>query len=128
MATTRLTEIEIYDDGIGFEFVSPSEALEQLADAFSGEVLSIEVTPDDGSVVVVRVADDGLVVICHEGNKVDIVGGRAELDGFARWLRSVVTARPTAPSAIRYHAHLEHYPGHPWLSAESEPVAVTLSD
>lgn len=44
----------------------------------------------------------------------------------AAWLRSVA-AGPKIPSAVRYHAHLEHYPAHPWLAADSEPVVVTLS-
>jgi hypothetical protein len=66
---TRLPEIEIRDGGIGFALRGPPEALIQLAEAFSGDVLSIEVTPDDGSVIVVRLADDGPVIMRHEGLK-----------------------------------------------------------
>lgn len=106
--------------------VAPGEALIQFAHAFS-EALSIEITPDDGSVVVVRLADDGPLVISHDGNRVDVVGGRAALDAFAEW-RRFVAAGPAVPSEIPYHAHLESYPGHRWLAAESDPVVVTLSD
>jgi hypothetical protein len=124
---TRLPEIQIHDEGIGFELIAPGEALVQLADAFSGAVLSVEVTPDDGSVFVVRVTR-GPVVISHDGTNVSAVGGRAELDGFGAWLRSVVAAAPEEPPAIPYHAHLEHYPEHPWLAASSDPVVITMSD
>jgi len=36
---TRLPEIEILDNGIGFTLSAPAEALTQLADAFSGDVI-----------------------------------------------------------------------------------------
>jgi hypothetical protein len=121
----RLPEIEIHDDGIGFALHGPRDALTQLADAFSGDALSIEVTPDDGSVIVVRLADGGPVTMRHEGLKVDIVGGRAALDQLAVALR-FVAAGPAIPSSVPYHAHVEHYPGHPWLAADSEPVVVGL--
>jgi hypothetical protein len=122
---TWLPAIEVRDDGFGFELSGPSEALVQLADAFSGDVVSAEVTPDDGSVIVVRVANEGPVTIRHQGLRVDIVGGRAALDQLADALR-FVAAGPAVPSTVPYHAHVEHYPGHPWLSAESEPVVVRL--
>jgi hypothetical protein len=48
---TRLPEIHINDQGVAFEPLASPEGLTQLASTFSGEVLSIEVTPDDGSVV-----------------------------------------------------------------------------
>jgi hypothetical protein len=124
---TRLPEIEIREQTVGFELAAPAEALLQLADAFSGEVRSIEVTPDDGSTLVVGVTT-GPVTLSHEGPRVEISGGRNELDGFAAYLRSVVATRPARPRSIRYHAHLEYYPEHPWLSANSVPVVVTLTD
>jgi hypothetical protein len=122
---TRLPEIEIRDDGIGFALHGPPEALIQLAEAFSGDIRSVEVTPDDGSVIVVRLADEGPVIMRHEGLQVDIVGGRAALDQLADALR-FVAAGPAVPSSVPYHAHVEHYPGHPWLAADSEPVVVGL--
>lgn len=36
---TRLPEIEVSDHGVGFELWAPSDALIQMADSFSGEVL-----------------------------------------------------------------------------------------
>lgn len=122
---TWLPFIEIHDNGFGFELHGPSEALIQLADAFSGDVVSAEVTPDDGSVIRVRLANEGPVTIRHQGFRVDIVGGRAALDQLADALR-FVAAGPAVPSTASYHAHLEHYPGHLWLAAESEPVVLRL--
>jgi hypothetical protein len=101
----------------------PAEALTQLADAFSGDVISIEVTPDDRSVIVVRLTE-GLVTMRHEGSNVEIVGGRDALDDLAYTLR-FVAAGPVR-SSIPYHAHVEHFPGHLWLSPDSEPVVVQL--
>jgi hypothetical protein len=116
----------VHDHGVGFELWAPSEALRQLADAFSGEVLSAEITPDDGSVLIIRVTA-GPVVISHDGVRVEIVGGREALDELAVWLRFAADG-PQVPSTVRYHVHIEHYPGHPWLAPASEPVVVTLSD
>jgi hypothetical protein len=121
---TWLPFIEVRDDGFGFELSGPSEALTQLADAFSEDVVSAEVTPDDGSVIVVRLINEGPVTIRHQGLRVDIVGGRAALDQLADALRFV--AAGPAGRSLPYHAHVEHYPGHPWLAAESEPVVVRL--
>jgi len=121
---TRLPEIEILDNGIGFTLSAPAEALTQLADAFSGDVISIEVTPDDGSVVVVRLTE-GPVTMHHEGSNVEIVDGRDALDHLAGTLR-FVAAGPQVPSSVPYHAHVEHFPGHLWLAANSEPVIVHL--
>jgi len=121
---TRLPDIQIRDDGYGFTLLAPAEALIQLADLFA-EALRVEVTPGDGSVIVVRRADDGPVTMRHEGLNVEIVGGRDVLDNFADTLR-VVAAGPTVPSSIPYHAHVEHFPGHLWLAANSEPIVVHL--
>jgi hypothetical protein len=94
---TRLPEIEIHDQGVGFELAGPGEALVQLANAFS-QALRIEVTPDDGSVVIVRLTD-GPVILSHNGTTVEIVGGREQLDELAETLR-FVAAGPTTPSAV----------------------------
>jgi hypothetical protein len=120
-----LPEIEIHDQGVGFELAGPGEALLQLANAFS-QALRIEVTPDDGSVVIVRLTD-GPVILSHNGTTVEIVGGREQLDELAETLR-FVAAGPTTPSVVGYHAHVEHYPGHPWLAVGSEPAVITRSD
>jgi hypothetical protein len=102
---TWLPFIEIHDNGFGFELHGPSEALIQ--------------------VIRVRLANEGPVTIRHQGFRVDIVGGRAALYQLADALR-FVAAGPAVPSTASYHAHLEHYPGHLWLAAESEPVVLRL--
>ena len=133
MARVRwLPGIEVHDEGVGFELIAPPLALVQLAEAldhlvgtFSEGVVSTEITPDDRSVLVFRLTN-GPVVISHERMHVQVVGGRAELDGLAAFLRSVA-AGPSKPSGVSHHAHLEHYPGHPWLGTDSEPVVISLS-
>jgi len=80
--TTWLPSIEVRDTGEGFEVLGPREALTQLAEAFAGDVISAEVTPDDGSVIVVRVLDDGPVVMRHQCSHVEIAGGRASPRSF----------------------------------------------
>lgn len=119
--TTWLPQIEVHDDGAGFSVLGPPEALTQLADAFAGDVISAEVTPDDGSVIVVRVVEEGPVTMRHQGVNVEIVGGRDALDRFADALR-FVAAGPATPSPVPYHVHLEPYPDHPWLADDSEPA------
>jgi len=94
---------------------------------FSEEgVRSVEVTPADGSCVVVRLVVSGPVRVTHEGTRVDVAGGRAGVSKLAAWLK-FVAADPASPR-VPCHAHLEHYPGHPWLAADTEPVVLTRSD
>jgi hypothetical protein len=122
---TWLPFIEVHDLGYGVDLSGPPEALRQLADSFSGDVLSAEVTPDDGSKIFVRVTGPAPVRIRHQGLEVEITGGRDELDHLAHVLRFVADA-PTTRSTVSYHAHVKHFPGHLWLAADSEPSVVTL--
>jgi hypothetical protein len=116
--------IEVVEDAGGFELVATAEALVQLADAMR-EATRVEVGSDTGAVVVLP--SEGPVAFSHVGRRVEVVGGRSELDQFADALR-FVAAGPALPSTVRYHLHIEYYDDHPWLAAHSEPAVIVLAD
>jgi hypothetical protein len=123
MATSWLPLLEVRDTGPGFTLSGPRDALAQLADGIVVEDLkSMEVTPDDGSVITIRVESDGHPVeIKHSGQQVSIVGGRDTLSYLADSLRFLAASRRT-----RDHLHIEHFAGHLWLSEYSEPIVVEV--
>ncbi|MBJ7330031.1 MAG: hypothetical protein JHC95_09055 [Solirubrobacteraceae bacterium] len=123
--TSRRLNIDVREDRLGFGLVADAQALVHLADAVRDSD-RVEVDAVEAGVITVELSS-GLLVLSHAGRHVFVTGARSCLDQFAETLR-FIAAGPDVASSIPYHAHIEHYLGHPWLAADSEPAVITLVD
>jgi hypothetical protein len=108
----------------GFDLEGDADSLRALAFAVeSSAMIVVGSGRATGSIVVHRSGDT--LAIAHKGSHVVISGSQRSLKLLASALRNVA-AGPRTPSPVRFHAHIEYYPDHPWLGPESDAVAVYL--
>jgi hypothetical protein len=117
--------ITLSHDDIGFFVEGDSDALLALAHAVE-QAMRVETSSADGSPASLSVTlSSEPLVVSYDGNHARLVGSNASLYLFAQTLRSLAAEQPSGP--VQRHAHIEHFPGHRWIAAESVPVIAYLA-
>jgi hypothetical protein len=87
--------------------------------------MRVEISSADGSPASLTVTlSRGPLVMSYDGNHARLAGSDASLHLFAQTLRTLAAERPSGP--VQRHAHIEYFPGHKWIAAESVPVIAYL--
>jgi hypothetical protein len=118
--------IALSHDNIGFNIEGKSDALLALADAVE-HAMRVETSSADGSSASLSVTlSSGSLVMSYHGNHARLEGNHASLHLFAQTLRNLAASRPSRP--VQRHCHIEYFPGHEWIAAESVPVIAYVAE
>jgi hypothetical protein len=118
--------ITLSHDDFGFNVEGKADALLALADAVE-RPMRVEVSSADGSPASLSVTlGSGPLVMSYDGNHARLVGNHASLHLLAQTLRNLAASPPSRP--VQRHGHIEYFPGHTWIAAESVPVIAYLAE
>jgi hypothetical protein len=122
-----LPQIEMADLGYGFDLSATREDLQRLAAALrvATRIRVAHQSGEEASLVVSRTT--GPLIISHDGPDAVLRGDPFGIEKFALTVEAVA-AEPEGPRSVGAHAHIEFYPGHPWLAKASEAVVLSVKN
>jgi hypothetical protein len=125
-SVTHIPQVVLGHDAYGFTLEGRADALRALAAAVvsTGRIELSAEGDASGASVTVKCAE-GPLVMTHDGAHAALRGSQASLEDFAATVRNLAKGR-ARPNQVKFHVHVEYFPGHTWIAESSDSVIAYL--